>query len=53
MLMPGRPCFVMACVVGGFDQGKLLGLRLRIAQCLKPQVLLFVSSKDRAEAVYE
>lgn len=37
----------------GQEQGKLLGLRQLIAQGLKPPVLLFVSSKERAEAVYK
>lgn len=36
----------------GREGGKLLGLRQLIAQGLTPPVLLFVSSKERAEAVH-
>ena len=36
----------------GREGGKILGLRQLIAQGLTPPVLLFVSSKERAEAVH-
>lgn len=36
----------------GREGGKLLGLRQLVAQGLTPPVLLFVSSKERAEAVH-
>lgn len=37
----------------GQEGGKLLGLKQLIAQGLKPPVLLFVSSRERAEAVFK
>ena len=36
----------------GREGGKMLGLRQLVAQGLTPPVLLFVSSKERAEAVH-
>ena len=36
----------------GQQEGKMLGLRQLIAEGLTPPVLLFVSSKERAEAVH-
>ena len=38
--------------VVGREGGKMLGLRQLVAQGLTPPVLLFVSSKERAEAVH-
>ena len=37
----------------GQEQGKALGLKQLIAQGLRPPVLLFVSSTERAEVVYK
>ena len=45
-------CVAQRLMFVGREGGKLLGLRQLVAQGLTPPVLLFVSSKERAEAVH-